>query len=79
MDTHTKSKLKSIFKRVFQLDSIDNIEYLTKENHIEWDSFAQLTLVTSIQEEFSVKIKAQEFIKFSSFKNVCSILEKMGV
>ena len=79
MDSESKLKLKSIFQSVFQLDSIENVEYLTKDNYIEWDSLAQLTLVSSIQEEFSTKIKAQDFIKFSSYESVCSILEEMGL
>ncbi len=78
MDSEVKSKLKSIFQKVFELDTSHEVENLSNENFIEWDSLAQLTLVSTIQDEFSMRIKPKDFQRFTSFQNIYSILEKMG-
>ena len=78
MDSEVKSKLKSIFRKVFELDTSHEVENLSNENFIEWDSLAQLTLLSTIQDEFSIRIKPKDFQRFSSFQNIYSIIKKMG-
>ena len=65
-------------QKVFELDTSHEVENLSNENFIEWDSLAQLTLVSTIQDEFSMRIKPKDFQRFTSFQNIYSILEKMG-
>ena len=78
MDSEVKLKLKSIFQKVFELDTSHEVENLSNENFIKWDSLAQLTLVSTIQDEFSIRIKPKDFQRFTSFQNIYAILEKMG-
>jgi acyl carrier protein len=51
-----------------------------KYNEIpEWDSIGHMTLMSSLEEKFSISMDTDDIVDFSSFKKGIEILEKYGV
>ena len=54
----------------------ENIKY----NEItEWDSIGHMTLMSELEEGFSITMETDDIIEFSSFKKGISILKKYNV
>jgi len=70
-----KSRLESIFNKIFHNVPEETIHTLTKINTEGWDSLAHLNLVISLEEEFEVSITPEEATMITSFYSVLSILE----
>ena len=72
-------KLKLIFMSIFDLSEEENIENLSKLSHPEWDSLAQVSLISAIANDFSVEIEGSEFEMFTSYNAVKLLLENKGI
>ena len=72
-------KLKLIFTSILDLKDDINIENLTKLSQPNWDSLAQVSLISAIANEFSVEIEVSEFELFTSFNAVRILLESKGI
>ena len=72
-------KLKLIFTSILDLKDDINIENLTKLSQPNWDSLAQVSLISAIANEFSVEIEVNEFELFTSFNAVRILLESKGI
>ena len=74
-----KEKYKSIFIESLAIDHSkfnENIKY----NEIpEWDSIGHMTLMSELEEGFSITMETDDIIEFSSFKKGMSILKKYNV
>ena len=74
-----KEKYKSIFIWSLGIDSSkfnENIKY----NEIpEWDSIGHMTLMSGLEEGFSISIETDDIVDFSSFKKGMEILEKYKI
>jgi len=72
-------RLNAIFRDVFSDDALV-ISRVTNASHIEaWDSFNHISLVTAIEEAFSVSFTTKEIGSFTCVGDVVDLLEKKGV
>ena len=76
---NNKQKYKDIFIKSLAMDDKkfgENIKY----NEIpEWDSIGHMTLMSGLEEGFSITMETDDIIEFSSFKKGMSILKKYNV
>tara|TARA_B100000795_G_scaffold269928_1_gene261170 strand:- start:2456 stop:2698 length:243 start_codon:yes stop_codon:yes gene_type:complete len=69
-------QLLSVFRRVFENDSI-NIEDSTTADDIEnWDSMTHLMLITEIEEDFSIEINGMDIMNLHNVSNLVSLIER---
>ena len=72
-------KYKDIFIKSLSMDSkkfSDDIKY----NEIpEWDSIGHMTLMSGLEEGFSITMETDDIVDFSSFKKGMDILKKYKV
>ena len=45
-------------------------------NTKNWDSMAYLSILTSLEKKFNIKISQQNFNKFNSIKNIVKLINK---
>ena len=74
-----KKKYQDIFIKSLAMDSKkfdENIKY----NEIpEWDSIGHMTLISGLEEGFTISIETDDIVDFSSFKKGMDILKKYNV
>ena len=74
-----KKKYQDIFIKSLAMDSKkfdENIKY----NEIpEWDSIGHMTLISGLEEGFTISIETDDIVDFSSFKKGMNILKKYNV
>ena len=74
-----KKKYQDIFIKSLAMDSKkfdENIKY----NEIpEWDSIGHMTLISGLEEGFTISMETDDIIDFSSFKKGMNILKKYNV
>ena len=79
MPNENTEKYKEIFIKSLSIKSSnfnENIEY----NGIdEWDSIGHMTLMSDLEEGFSITIETDEIVDFSSFKKGKEILNKYKI
>lgn len=69
-----EKKLRSVFKRVFGLDSIDDaVSVVTVD---AWDSLMHTTLILELENEFGVQITTSEAIDMTSVPEIRTILSR---
>ena len=74
-----KQKYQDIFIKSL---SIDGKQFNTnlKYNEIpEWDSIGHMTLISGLEEGFSISVETDDVVDFSSFKKGIEILKKYKV
>ena len=76
MDQQSQIKLINIFQDTFQIENIEEIKNLSRENFLKWDSLASVSLIATISSEFSIDISPEEFEMFSSYENIEKLLKK---
>ncbi len=69
-------KLNAIFKDVFMDESIVLTEMTTSDDISDWDSFAHLNVIMSIESSFGLSFSDEESIRL---KNVRDIIEIIGL
>ena len=72
-------KLNAIFCEVFSVEeSALNSEF--DKNSVEgWDSVRQLSLTSSIEDEFDIMLDAEDILEFTSYDNAKIILGKYEI
>ncbi len=70
-----KEKTNRIFRKVFNDDSLVIYNEMTANEVEKWDSLNHLVMITTIEEEFGIKIKLKELI---AMKNVGHLLETIA-
>lgn len=71
-------KLNNIFKEVFSVDDAALAD-LNKDNVDGWDSVHQLSLTSTIEDEFDIMLDAEDIIEFTSYENAKKILAKYEI
>ena len=74
-----KQKYQDIFIKSL---SIDEKQFNTnlKYNEIpEWDSIGHMTLISGLEEGFSISVETDDVVDFSSFKKGIEILKKYNI
>ncbi len=75
----TLAKYKQIFSSVFSLKDDYDFDKLNYQDIPEWDSIGHMTLVSELENEFSISIDTDDIVDFSSFKKGIELLKKYKV
>ena len=72
-------KYKKAFTEALSIDQ-SKFDDKVKYNEIpEWDSIGHMTLISELEENFSISIDTDDIVDFSSFEAGKKILSKYGV
>ena len=72
-------KLNSIFCEVFSVDVSALGNGFEKNSVGGWDSVRQLSLSSSVEDEFDIMLDAEDILEFTSYENVKHVLVKYGI
>jgi len=74
-----KQKYQNIFIKSLSID-IKKFSESLKYNEIpEWDSIGHMTLMSGLEEGFSITMETDDIVDFSSFKKGMEILNKYKI
>lgn len=73
------AKLQSIFRDVFDNDTLILSDGLSPETMKEWDSFSQVKLVIAIEEEFGAKMSTEDAVGLTSARRIKDWLRDQGI
>lgn len=72
-------KYKKIFIEALSIDE-NKFNNKIKYNDIpEWDSIGHMTLISALEEKFSISIDTDDIVDFNSFETGKKILKKYGI
>lgn len=72
-------KLNKIFCDVFSAEESVLNENFNKCNVEGWDSVRQLSLTTSVEDEFDIMLDAEDILEFTSYDNAKKVLAKYDI
>ena len=72
-------KLNKIFCEVFSVEETALNSEFNKDNVEGWDSVRQLSLTTSVEDEFDIMLDAEDILEFTSYDNAKSVLAKYDI
>lgn len=72
-------KLNSIFCEVFSVETRALNEDFNNTTVDGWDSVHQLSLTSSIEDEFDIMLDAEDILEFTSYDNAKTILAKYDI
>ena len=75
----SKEKYRDIFIQSLSIDEKKFNEKIKYNEIPEWDSIGHMTLMSSLEENFSISMDTDDIVDFSSFEKGIKILEKYGV
>jgi len=75
----SKEKYRDIFIQSLSIDEKKFNEKIKYNEIPEWDSIGHMTLMSSLEEKFSISMDTDDIVDFSSFEKGIEILEKYGV
>ena len=74
-----KKKYRDIFIQSLSINEKKFNEKIKYNEIPEWDSIGHMTLMSSLEEKFSISMDTDDIVDFSSFEKGIEILEKYGV
>ena len=74
-----KQKYQDIFIKSLSIDGKQFNENLKYNEIPEWDSIGHMTLISGLEEGFSISIETDDIVDFSSFKKGIEILKKYNI
>ena len=72
-------KYKNVFSKSLSIESSKVSSGLKYNDIPEWDSIGHMTLISELEENFSISIDTDDIVDFSSFEVGKKILSKYGV
>ena len=72
-------RLREAFRTALDLPADAPVDDLRYQDNEKWDSLAHMSLIASIEDEFSIMIDTDDVISMSSFVEALRILGKYGV
>ena len=72
-------KLNKIFCEVFSVDESALNDSFNNCSVEGWDSVRQLSLTSSVEDEFDIMLDAEDILEFNSYKNAKDILVKYEI
>lgn len=72
-------KLNKIFCEVFSVEESALGNGFDKNSVEGWDSVRQLSLTSSVEDEFDIMLDAEDILEFTSYDNVKKVLAKYDV
>ena len=76
---NNKKKYKNIFIKSLAMDGKKFNESVKYNEITEWDSIGHMTLMSELEEGFSITMETDDIVDFSSFKKGIEILKKYSV
>ena len=74
-----KQKYQDIFIKSLSIDAKQFNENLKYNEIPEWDSIGHMTLISGLEEGFSISVETDDIVDFSSFKKGIEILKKYNI
>ena len=74
-----KQKYQDIFIKSLSIDGKQFNENLKYNEIPEWDSIGHMTLISGLEEGFSISVETDDIVDFSSFKKGIEILKKYNI
>lgn len=72
-------KFNQIFCEVFSADESALGSDFNKDNVEGWDSVHQLSLTSSVEDEFDIMLDAEDILEFTSYDNAKQVLAKYDI
>ena len=72
-------KLNGIFCEVFSVEESALNSNFDKCNVEGWDSVRQLSLTSSVEDEFDIMLDAEDILEFTSYDNAKAVLAKYDI
>lgn len=72
-------RLREAFRTALDLPADAPVDDLRYQDDDKWDSLAHMSLIATLEDEFSVMIDTDDVINLSSFDEAVRILGKYGV
>ena len=74
-----KQKYQDIFIKSLSIDGKQFNENLKYNEIPEWDSIGHMTLISGLEEGFSISVETDDVVDFSSFKKGIEKLKKYNI
>lgn len=74
-----REKYIKIFLEVFNIDKSNLDDTFTFVDSDIWNSMSHLTLVSELEDAFSIMLDTDDILHFESYKNGFKILERYGI
>ena len=74
-----EKKYKEVFIKGLSLKKDQNVDKLNYNEIEEWDSIGHMTLISELEEAFSITFDTDDIVDFSSYEKGKKILSKLGV
>jgi acyl carrier protein len=75
--TPAKTRLEQCFVAVLPACE-GGVEQASAETVEAWDSVAQVTLISLVEEEFAIQVPPEEYEKLTSFQSFLEYVERAG-
>ena len=72
-------KMQKVFEEVFGVEASVLDKNFTSDKVEKWDSVTQMTLVSTIEEQFDIMLDIDDIFDLNSFESCKSILRKYEV
>ena len=72
-------KLNHIFCEVFSVEETALNSEFDNKSVDGWDSVHQLSLTSSVEDEFDIMLDAEDILEFTSYENAKAILKKYEI
>lgn len=72
-------KLNNIFCEVFSVEASALNDEFDKNSVEGWDSVRQLSLTSSVEDEFDIMLDAEDILEFTSYENAKRVLTKYDI
>lgn len=72
-------KFNKIFCEVFSVDESALNSEFNNSNVEGWDSVHQLSLTSSIEDEFDIMLDAEDILEFTSYDNAKAVVAKYDI
>ena len=76
---NNKEKYKDIFVKSLSINSGKFNEEVKYNEIPEWDSIGHMTLMSGLEEGFSISMETDDIVDFSSYKKGMDILKKYKI
>lgn len=74
-EASTRQRLLECLRTVFPAEKEEVLAAASAATHPDWDSLAQVTLITLVEEEFAVSVPEEKYGELTSFQAMLAYLE----
>lgn len=75
MEAQILSSLKTIFKEVFDDDSIEVNMSTTADDIVEWDSITHIELIVTVEKKFNVRFKSSDLPRLGNVGDLVHLIQ----